>query len=275
MHQLMAVYPMIYKILYIHPRWCRISSINSITGSGWLSIWHQSGVSKRKTWDPKSRIYLVASYTNQQFLGNLWDIPYVHQPALRYIWWWHIPKILPVKHQFGKLRLTSLVWPNQFYTVFTTIGGTKMYKVYGRQQPPKVMSRKPCSVACTEQGSISVVQCPLLLAMLGLQVWWRYCACCGKGTTARVTRGCRWRCILQSTSLRRPRVLFASTVGILKIPKTFAAFAGLSHQWLFKHFQTYLLNMCTPTKNQRLWAPKQWEQIWWCNLPSRYGWNNL
>ena len=104
---------MIYKILYIHPRWCRISSINSITGSGWLSIWHQSGVSKRKTCDPKSRIYLVASYTNQQVLGNLWDIPYVHQPALRYIWQWHIPKNPPSKAPIWETPpyITSLTKP--------------------------------------------------------------------------------------------------------------------------------------------------------------------
>ena len=93
----------------------------------------------------------------------------------------------------------SLLLVVQRCTKYMVSSNLQRSEFYNSQS--KYMSRKPCSVA-HEQGSIPVVQCPLLLAMLGLQVWWRYCACCGKGTTARVTRGCRWRCILQSTSLR-------------------------------------------------------------------------
>ena len=212
---------MIYRVLYIYiyipggagclPSTVSLDQDDSVFGTNRVC-------SKERLGTPNLESILVASYVHKSTISRKLVRHLLCSPTrLRYIWWWHIPRILPVKHQFGKLHLTSLVWPNQFYPMLYTfhyywwykdvqsiwhmVGSNLVRSEYYNSQT-KYMSRKP---SCSYQGSISVAQRPLLLAMLGLQVWWRkkHCACCGKGTTATVTRGCRWRCIWQSIPLRR------------------------------------------------------------------------
>ena len=57
---------------FIHPRWCRISSINSMS-----HLWRFMGTSGSLIWDTMHRAQNCRKFTGQIDRGGFWDTPFL------------------------------------------------------------------------------------------------------------------------------------------------------------------------------------------------------
>ena len=147
----LVVYPTIYKVLYIHPRWCRISSINSTTAG-------ENAVNPIRYGTCFNAFTVIGSYS--VFLIPNW-LPSLTLPA--HPWKWAVSK---------KERERIFGWWFQIFFICTpTWGRFPFWLIFFKGVETTNQIKSPFATHFWGVYSLFVVSCGLSLAQVVLYVF--------------------------------------------------------------------------------------------------------